>query len=252
MTEPIEIAFRFQDLPRGQFARCTICPPGEDGFPRHRPRQYQFVARSREAHVEQARLFTECFPLLPPSGQPVRQARVKLRRVGRFDFRTQAEFLVQNHAVLQIVEVEPLPQVGDNHHRKLEPFALMNAHQLDSVFRRDDRRLRLHLRFQLRLDERQEAEQALPLELVELPRHRQQPLHVGPPLRPAGLRQQPGLIVRFRKHGFQAVRQTTLPRQLSPGGKAFQKLCNLLAGGPGEKSRTQHHAKPPGTAAGGW
>ena len=64
--------------------------------------------------------------------------------------------------------------------------------------------------------------------------------------------QQPGLIVRFPKHGFQALRQTALPRQLSPGGKAFQKLCDLLPDGPGEKSRTQHHAKPPGTAAGGW
>ena len=79
----------------------------------------------------------------------------------------------------------------------------------------------------MRLDIVQKTEQPLPLELVELPRQRQQPLRVGPPLLAARLRQQPRLVAGFIEHSFEALRQAGLARQYPPVREAPQEKINF-------------------------
>ena len=134
-AQPIEITVRLEDSLRRDFVRRGAGPFFRDGFARGNAAQNQPVARPRQRDVKQPQFFAQRLALLPPFGQPVRQAGIKLAGVRRLHFRAEAELLVQNHPLLQIVKVKPFPQVRDEHDRKLQPLALMNAHQLHGVFR---------------------------------------------------------------------------------------------------------------------
>ena len=133
--QPVKITVRLQDSMRRQSVGLAAGPFFRNGSPRRRSAQDQSVARPRKRDVKEPQFFSQQLAPLPPLRQPVREAGIHLTGVGRLHFRAQTEVLVQNHALLQVVKIEPFPKVRNQHHWKLEPFALMNAHQLDGVFR---------------------------------------------------------------------------------------------------------------------
>jgi len=176
------------------------------------------------------------FQALPPFRQPVGQAWIPPAGVRRLHQRTKTVVLVQNDAGFQVVEVEAFAKVRERHNRKLQSFALMNAHQLDGVLRLGERRLGLCFRVALRFDELQEAKQSLSLELVELSGQRQQSPHIRAPLLTATLREQPGFVTRFVERRFEALRERSLPRDLPPVCERFRKRVHFRPRRPGPRN----------------
>src|SRR5205814_8305934 len=226
-TDPVEVTVRCDNLVCLPVRRRLGWPIFQDFFARRCSGQNQSIARPRHRHVEQPQLLAQRFQALPPFCQPIRQAWIPPACVRRLHQRTKTIVLVQNDAGFQVVEVEAFAKVRERHNRKLQSFALMNAHQLDGVLRLGERRLGLCFRVALRFDELQEAKQSLSLKLVELSGQRQQSSHIRAPLLTATLREQPGFVTRFVERRFETLRERSLPRDLPPCRERFRKRVHF-------------------------
>src|ERR1039458_1831119 len=135
--------------------------------------QNECVARAGRGDVKQAQFLAPLLAALVLLRKPVRQARIPPARVRRLDAWAQAEGLVKNDFIAQVLCVERLGEIGDGDDGEFQSFALVNAQQPHGVFVRDRRDLRLNLGLALRLDKFQKPEQSLPLKLVKLLRETQ-------------------------------------------------------------------------------
>ena len=164
---------------------------------------------------------------MPQLRQPPGQTWIAPAGARRFDLRAETVPFVEDDFRAEVLFVEGLAQIGNDHDGKLQPLALVNAHEPHGVLRRGGRDLRFGLGFLLGFDEAQKAEKALPLELVEMLYQAQEFLHVRVALFAPLPGAQPIRVMRLRQHRFQAARKRRLPRQLSPATKSGEKLIHF-------------------------
>ena len=91
--------------------------------------------RPCQPHVKQPHLLCSHVPFNVILGQQIPQRRIKNPPFGIYALHPQIPLAIENNLALGVTENEPLAEPRQNHHRKLQPFALVYAHYPHHVFR---------------------------------------------------------------------------------------------------------------------